>query len=384
MPVNKPQVLCVDDEKNVLEGLVLDLRKQCDVRVAMSGAAGLEMIQQRGPFAVVLSDMRMPEMNGATFLSRVRSVAPDTVRMLLTGQANLDAAIAAVNEGQIFRFLTKPCPPDQLKDAFEAAVQQHRLLTAERVLLEQTLRGSMQALTEVLALTNPMAFGRATRVKQYVSELVHKLEISDPWQAEVAAMLSQLGYIALPRKIVEKLYYGEQLGDEEQAMVDRAPKVLEQLLGHIPRLESVVEILTNVDKPFKHNGVAHTAVPVGARMLRIANDFGALEAEGHSTQLALDTMRGRSELYDPEILNVFAELRGVSETQNEVKELALKAVQVGMVFAQDVTMNNGALLVARGYEVTPSFLERARNFGDGRVKEPVKVFVRNLQGKQGT
>lgn len=167
-------------------------------------------------------------------------------------------------------------------------------------------------------------------------------------------------------------------------MVDRAPKVLEQLLGHIPRLESVVEILTNVDKPFKHNGVAHTAVPVGARMLRIANDFGALEAEGHSTQLALDTMRGRSELYDPEILNVFAELRGVSETQNEVKELALKAVQVGMVFAQDVTMNNGALLVARGYEVTPSFLERARNFGDGRVKEPVKVFVRNLQGKQGT
>ncbi len=203
----------------------------------------------------------------------------------------------------------------------------------------------MQALTEILALTNPMAFGRATRVKQYVSELVHKLEISDPWQAEVAAMLSQLGYIALPRKIVEKLYYGEQLGDEEQAMVGRAPKVLEQLLGHIPRLESVVETLTNMDKPFKHNGVAHTAVPVGARMLRIVNDFDALEAEGYSTQLALDTTRGRAELYDPEILDVFAELRGVSETQNEVKELALKAVQVGMVFAQDVTMKNGALLV---------------------------------------
>jgi DNA-binding NtrC family response regulator len=113
---------------------------------ATSGKAGLERLSSDGPFAVVVSDMRMPEMNGAAFLAQVRERAPDTVRVLLTGQADLDSAIAAVNEGQIFRFLTKPCAPEMLISSLRAAEEQHRLITAERVLLEQTLHGAVKAL----------------------------------------------------------------------------------------------------------------------------------------------------------------------------------------------------------------------------------------------
>src|SRR5512141_2774337 len=106
----KPSVLCVDDERIVLEGLALHLRRRFDVTMAESGAEGLDAIRGSGKFAVVLSDMRMPGMRGAEFLAQVRQLSPETVRVLLTGYADLESAIAAVNEGQIFRFLNKPCP----------------------------------------------------------------------------------------------------------------------------------------------------------------------------------------------------------------------------------------------------------------------------------
>src|SRR5262245_61160663 len=203
----KPRVLCVDDEPNVVEGLALTLRRKFDVATAEDGPSALALLREEPRTAVVISDMRMPGMDGATFLARVRELLPDTVRILLTGQTDLTSAIRAVNDGQLFRFLTKPCPPSNLLAVVEAAVKQHELQCAERILLEQTLHGSIRALTEVLALTNPLAFGRATRIKAHVSELATKLGLKERWQVEVASMLSQLGCITLPTETVEKLYF---------------------------------------------------------------------------------------------------------------------------------------------------------------------------------
>lgn len=99
--------------------------------------------------------MQMPNMNGAAFLTEVRKRCSDVSRVLLTAQADIESACAAVNRGQTFRFLTKPCPPEELRAALNDAVAQHRLITSERVLLEQTLVGSVRALSEVLALVHP-------------------------------------------------------------------------------------------------------------------------------------------------------------------------------------------------------------------------------------
>src|SRR5262249_28179570 len=147
----RPGVLCVDDEPQVLEGLELHLRSRYRVTTATSGKQALEILASGKPFAVVISDMRMPEMDGATFLGLVRQGAPDSWRVLLTGHSDLDSAVAAVNEGQIFRFLLKPCPPATLLKAVQASEEQHRLVTAERVLLEDTLQGSIRVLADILA-----------------------------------------------------------------------------------------------------------------------------------------------------------------------------------------------------------------------------------------
>ena len=149
------RVLFVDDEPSVLDGIRRTLRKQVDIQTAAGGADGLRIMQEAGPFALVVSDMRMPGMSGPQFLAKVREQAPETVRMILSGQADFQATIAAVNEGHIYRFLSKPCPGDQLFAAITDGLNQYRLITAEKVLLEQTLSGSVKMLIEILGLVSP-------------------------------------------------------------------------------------------------------------------------------------------------------------------------------------------------------------------------------------
>jgi response regulator RpfG family c-di-GMP phosphodiesterase len=375
---NRVKVLCVDDEPALLEGVSLHLRRGYEVQTRTSGADALGWLEGNRSISIILSDMRMPGMDGATFLGRARQLVPDAVRILLTGQADLDSAIAAVNEGQIFRFLTKPCTPTVLLSAVEAAAQQYRLITAERVLLEQTLHGSVKALTDVLALTNPTSFGRATRIKQLVSELATKLSMSERWHVEVAAMLSQLGSITLPAETAEKVYYGQPLSERESKMVARLPAVTEQLLGNIPRLEPVREILASHRKPLWASAGSvreKSAVRVGAQVLRVAADFDTLESQGNATSIVVETLRGRDGQYDPVVLDALSAIRGGAGPRAEIRELPLGALREGMVFADDVRMSAGTLLAARGYEVTASFVERAGNFRPGAVKEPIRVFV---------
>lgn len=372
----KTKVLCVDDEPQVLQGLALHLRRSYEVALATSGQDGLDAVAEQGPFGVVLSDMRMPTMNGATFLGKVRQAAPDTTRMLLTGHTDLDAAIASVNEGQIFRFLTKPCPPAQLLLAFEAAAEQHRLVTAERVLLEETLHGSIKALADILSMTNPIAFGRAMRTKQIVVELAEALELQERWPVEVAAMLSQIGAVFLPEETAERFFYGQELDDNEKEMVDRIPKATEELLANIPRLEPVREILAKQrSRLTMDRAIYEKEIPVGARILKIALDLDELESGGFTVQHALDTMRGRDGWYDPKILASLVKLKGTRAELSKIREIPLRAVKVGMIFAEDVRTSSGILLVTRGYEVTQSFVERMRNIRAATVNEPLRIIA---------
>lgn len=372
MKQGKKKVLCVDDEPAVLEGLALQLRRDYEVATATSGELGLEMLRKEGHFVAVLSDMRMPGMNGAVFLAQVLRQAPDTVRLLLTGQADLQSAIDAVNEGQIFRFLTKPCLPDQLRGSIAAAVEQHRLLTAERVLLEQTLHGSIKTLTDILALTSPAAFGRATRIRKHAGELARELEMRDHWQVEVAAMLAPLGSICLPLETAEKYYFGRNLTSREAEMVGRIPEVTEDLLANIPRLEPVRDILAtmNLDFAAQEDGME---IPLGARILRIAADLEDLESAGTARPSAFAAMRNRRANYDPDLLTVFEELKRTTPDAEDARKISLRELCVGMVFSEEVRTENGVLLVGRGYEVTRSLIERLRNIKTGTVAEPLLI-----------
>lgn len=372
----RPRVLCVDDEARVVEGLTLHLRRDYEVHTAGGGAEGLQMLKERGTFAVVISDMRMPEMDGATFLHRVKRTYPDTTRILLTGETGREAAVNAVNEGQIFRFLTKPCPPEQLKAAVDAGVMQHRLMNVERQILQETLIGCIEAMIDVLALTNPVAFGRATRIKRTALQFWQSLGTQPFWQLEAAAMLSQLGYLSLPVELVEKLYFGEQLTAEEEVLAQGVPATASKLLGHIPRLDSVLQILDAIhanDKALAALGEG--TIGTGARILMLVLDYDALVTQGHSKDVAMQTLRLKSARYGGALLEKFAAFVGATGATAEVRVMALRQVQPGMTILDDLRTHMGTLLVPRGFEVSEPFLEKLRNFGPSALAENVKVLV---------
>jgi response regulator RpfG family c-di-GMP phosphodiesterase len=375
--IARPRLLCVDDEPNILSGFQRNLRTKFEVSVAPNGEEGLAIVSRERPFAVILSDMRMPGMDGAEFLLRARSVSPDSVRVLLTGHADFDAALAAVNQGQIFRFLTKPCPHDLLVSTLESAATQFRLIGAERELLELTLTGAVRTMSEILALSNPAAFGRATRVHRTVVALCQRMGVSDRWTIEVAAQLSQIGCIQLPPQVAEKLYFGQQLSPAEQAQVKRVPALTDQLLAHIPRLEPVREILAYLDRgpdgTDGSNGAATAEPPVGARLLRLAVDLDTLEASGMSSAEAVAAMQSRLGIYDPALLEALEE-EVTSRTATVVQELTLAQMKPGMLLAEDVRNRAGVLLVARGYSVSQGLLMKLQNLAPA-VKEPIKVVI---------
>jgi CheY-like chemotaxis protein len=372
----KPRLLFVDDEPAVLQRVTSPLLRSFDVITATSGPEGLDRLRADPEIAVVVSDMSMPEMNGAAFLMRARESVPRAVRMLLTGETDLEAAAAAVNTAQIFRLLLKPCRREELRSAVDEALEHRRREQVERELLEQTLRGSVKMLVDLLALTNPAAFGRANRIKTRVLELAAALELTETWQLEVAALSSQLGYVALPRELCEKLEHGRPLTVEERRMVAQAPETTAALLANIPRLEPVCEILASHVRPPRRSPVAtgrRWLVELGAHLLRFALDFDDVEA-GMPTS-AVELMRARAAAYDPEVMRAFERVHEARMARIGVREIRLVGLQVGMVVADDVRLASGALLVTRGYEVTPSFLERIRNFPPGVIKEPLRIVV---------
>jgi len=377
--LSRARILIVDDEALVLEGLQHHLQPLFDLTLVSDPKQALKLVVSQGPYAVAVSDLRMPGMDGVTLLYSIRSLAPDTVRVLLTGCGDLDAAIAAVNEGNIFRFLSKPCPSKTLIRALEASVEQHRLVTAQRVLLEQTLRASLQTLTGVLAIINPVVFGRVLRTRKLISELAASDPVAIPWQSEIAAMLAQIGWVTLPGETASKLNHGSALTASEQAIVDKLPAVTDQLVGDIPRLENVREILKYQDKHFDGqgpppNGASGEAIPWGSRALKAALDFDVLESQGYSGEKAIKTMRARAGWYDPAMLEAISGLRNYPSRDARILHLPLRSVRPGMVFTEDVKARSGLVLFARGQEATPSLVERVKNLAlDSEVEDSVVV-----------
>jgi len=352
----RERVLCVDDDASILASYTRVLRKQFEIDGALGGEEALRRLEGGPPYAVVVSDMRMPGMDGAQLLAEFQKRAPDTVRIMLTGQADVSSAIRAVNEGRVFRFLTKPCPPDTLSPVLDAAAAQHRLQITERDVMESTLNATLKVLADVMALVKPAAFGRAARVRRLVSELAGRLGKAGDWKIDTAALLSQLGCLALPEDTLERMYRGQPLTEEEHRLFLEHPRIARDLLEPIPRLEEVAVIIGHQERPYERglasSSIAGEALPLGSRILKVACDADVLLAQGASRPHAMRTLRARRDQYDPLVLTVLAEAWEVPEVTYATRSVAVADLGDGMLLVEDLSSRAGVALAARGQEVT--------------------------------
>lgn len=366
------KILFVDDEPAVLDGYRRLLHKEFTLETAIGGAAAVELISaaKDDPFAVVVSDMRMPEMDGVQLLSRVRRMSPETVRMALTGQADMQTAADCVNEGSIFRFLTKPCQKEVLAKALTSGLVQYRLMIAEKELLEKTLSGSVKVLTEVLSLVNPAAFSRAVRMSRYVQHIVRKFHLEGGWRFEVAAMLSQLGCVTLDTETIEAVYAGKKLSPEEQARLDSHPSLGADLLSNIPRLEPVAKMIAQHETvpPSRHiPGQEHfDVVKLGAQILRVALAYDQFLSAGNGHEEAMRKMCAQPAQLERSIVDALTDIEA-EPIHLQVRTCRIADLDCNMVLQEDVRTNNGLLIVAKGQQITYPLLVRLRNFWERRA-----------------
>ncbi len=205
------KILFVDDEINILKSYKRTLRSYFSVSTALGGKEALRIMDEEGPFAVVVSDIKMPQMDGIELLSKIRTSYPDSVRMVLTGFADLEIAIGAVNHGDIFRFLTKPCQTEDLIKAVEAGIRQYRMVHASRELeavrrIKEGLEGTIRAFTRVVELRDPYTAGHMDRTADIATKISASLGLgSDQIQGlQLAALVHDIGKVAVPSGILNK------------------------------------------------------------------------------------------------------------------------------------------------------------------------------------
>lgn len=377
MEAGVPRILCVDDEPNILEAIQRNLGDVFDVVTAQSGAEALELIGHRAPISVIISDMRMPEMDGVTFLSQARRVAPDAIRILLTGHADIRAASAAVNEGAIFRFLTKPCPREQLVTAAKAAVEEHNVRRAEHDVLRNTLANAVKALADVLALAAPFAFRQATFSKLCVRHVVEKLHWENGWKYEMAASLSQLGCVGVPEETLERSFAGQALQPEETQMLAEHPEVGYRLLSDIPRLEEVA-VMVRYQAQIPAEAVISPDSRRGAGLLRLSAELGRLRARGLPFAVALQDARRARPAHAPELIEALSDLKLPCSGEACSRLVRVADLHGFMVTDQEVRAKNGMLLLAPGQEISYPVVEKLRRFASTvGVVEPIRVHVKD-------
>jgi CheY-like chemotaxis protein len=368
------QILLVDDDSNILDGYRRSLKGSFLLETAPGGAQALKMIAEKGPFAVIVADMRMPGMDGLELLTKIKAQSPDTVRVMLTGNADMATAVNAINEGNIFRFLNKPCSRELMGKTLTAAIVQYRLVNAERLLLEQTLGGCIQVLTEVLSLVSPAAFGRAERARRYIHHIVSRMSLGNPWQYEVAAMLSQLGCVTLARETVDAVYNGKTLPANEQAQYDQHPGVAHDLLAKIPRLEPIAWMIQHQNQPTPEVTDGGSGdLRLGAEILRLTLAYEKLIRQGTSRIEAAHHLARQNKGFSPAFFEALVGLDPNAE-ESEVRTCRIEELVRGMVIQQEVRTFEGTLLVSKGQEVTAPLRLKLINY-HARQTIPPQVTV---------
>jgi CheY-like chemotaxis protein len=357
------RILFVDDEPAVLDGYRRLLGREVCVETAVGARNGLAAVAESGPYGLVISDMRMPEMDGAHFLAKVAEIAPVTVRMALTGYADFETAMYAVNEGRIFRFMTKPASKENLLKAIEAGLKQYHLVLAEKEVLEGTLRGCVSVLSEMLSFSNPAAFGRATRLRRFVDHVAQKMNFKSVWKFEIAAILSQLGCVTLNPEIVAAAFAGEHLSPEDQKKYETHAAVAGKMLSQIPRMEAIAQMIACQKGPPAEiqstNPEERQEIELGIQLLRTGLAYDDLLNRGFSAEEARRRVRTLPGVA-PAILAALADLD--LELPMQIRECSIRELAPGMILREDLYTRTGLLIAAKGQDLSYAWIERLKGY----------------------
>ena len=413
---NTATIMFVDDEANILSSLKRLFRPLgYRILTAEGGAQGLDLMKQER-VDLVVSDMRMPGMNGAEFLEKVRESWPDTIRILLTGYAEIGATIEAINKGQIYRYVSKPWEDNDITLMVKHALQQ-KMLEREKNRLEELTRKqneelkdlnenlekkvwarteevrqtmaflesanenlkksfitSVRVFSNLIEMRNPGRLGHSRRVADLARTLAQCMGMSEAEVQDtfIAALLLDIGKIALPDRLLDKPF--ASLSVDERAEMVKYPIKGEIALMALEQLHGAAKLIRNHRERFDGTGypdhLAGFAIPLGARILALAEDYdAALIGSSFVKSLKpadalLLIQDGKGTRYDPAVVDCFLKESRNKQARTDASELTLRCGQIipGMTLSRDLISQGGEMLLAKGHVLDEKIIEQITGF----------------------
>lgn len=407
---NPATLLFIDDEANILSSLKRLFKPLgYTILTAESGAEALALMKKEH-VDLVISDMRMPLMSGAEVLEQIRAKWPDVVRILLTGFSDISSTIAAINRGEIYRYIAKPWNDDDIVLVVRDALDRKNLLAEKQRLEELTVRqnlalkvlntsledkvrqrtdqlrstleqlkkdyfSTIEVFANLMELRKGTMAGHSRRVAQMCRSIAEKMQLpeADVQCIETAALLHNLGKIGLPDRLLDKPYM--ELSYSERAEFDKHPLRAAGALMALDPLSKASELIRHHREYYNGDGNASglrgESIPLGARILRIASDFDELQQGLFShDKLSMDQalkmiVSGRNTRYDSVIVDIFCELMAHSGNYGQIAtEFLVTSTQLheGMLLTRDVLTNNGMLLLLKNTSLNAGHIKAIHQY----------------------
>ncbi|MBW8830445.1 MAG: response regulator [Burkholderiales bacterium] len=419
-------VLAVDDEPNIVSALRRTLRSRgFTVHIALGGAEGLQVLETQ-PVDAIISDMRMPEMTGAQFLQAARRKMPEAVRILLTGYSDITSTIEAVNNGEIFRYLSKPWDDDVLLSVLHDGLERKRLarerdqllaltkeqnaqLAAHAEQLEQKVQertkdlqkatddvkaaharisadfqGTLKVLSTILEQRPGLTGGCARRVADHVKNLGPRVGLcGEELQDTIyAALLEDLGKLTFSEKWLTTPLHALTGRERDEFM--KHPLNADSYLMSLQSLRGAGRVLRCLYERWDGKGMPANlkgdAIPLGSRVLRAASEYerlraGSIETRAFSHQDACNWLKNGSDTrFDPKVSQALVALLNEESSAVPTRKLPVSGLKAGMVLAQDLTAGIGVLLLSKDHLLDDTMIRRLDSF-QRRVGKDIEVTV---------
>ncbi|MFW2372230.1 MAG: HD domain-containing phosphohydrolase [Gammaproteobacteria bacterium] len=430
---NKDSLLFVDDEKNILSSLKRLFRSEgYNIYIADSGKEGLD-IMEKYDIDLIISDMRMPEMNGAQLLETVYNKWPTTIRILLTGYSEISSTIDAINKGNIYKYISKPWEENDIKQTVRNALESKKIERERDSLLDLTrkqnedlkefnanletmvqsrtselnqtmgmlesayesLKDSYTSTVKILSNLIEMRAGTLSGHSKIVSEvskslaLKYGLENETAQQISYAGLLQDIGKIGFADYLINKPL--SSLSPDNQREFAKHPVIGEGILMAIEPLTEAAKIIRSYRERFDGkgypDGLSGKNIPVGSRILAIVSDFDALQV-GALTESRMTVLRAKEFIsansgsrYDPELVAAFLDIADIIEQDNKIQEqdrmlLAASDLEQNMILARDLLTKDGILLLSEGYRLGEHMIRQIKNL-ENSLNEELVIYIKS-------
>ena len=330
----KPTILIVDDEINNLQLLKRTFRGLYNIITASNGFEALDIINREGDaISLIVSDQKMPEMEGTEFLKRVNETHPEIVKILLTGHQDTDIIVSAINDCQLYQYILKPFDPEELKVSVDNGLKKF-VLAARKTLILKDLKElfykTIKSISCALDAKDPYTHGHSLRVTLYSLILASKLGLSDAAleEIETAGLLHDIGKIGIPQSILCK---NDKLTDEEFEVMKDHAKRGEQMIKSVKKLTAVASWLKSHHERWDGrgypSGLKGTDIPLFARIIALADTYDAMTStrpyrKALPHEIAIQEIKRCAGMqFDPELAEVFvaneAEIKAAKDNPEE-------------------------------------------------------------------